>query len=125
MVDDEMPVLIVWQQRLRLMGYRVITRADGLDALATFHAELARFDFVIADHAMSGLQGADLVEKLGDIRSEVRVILVAGLNQPPGFSGSRYAPPRAVCQKSINFVERSHPLRDFLDPNLVNFTSGN
>jgi PAS domain S-box-containing protein len=124
-VDDEIPVLSVLQQRLRQMGYRVITRADSLDALETFRAEPARFDLVITDHTMPGLQGADLAEKMGDIRSEVPVILVTGLNQPPSFSGSRYAPQRAVCQKPINFVELSHQLRDFLDPAPVNSAPGN
>ncbi|MGC3957179.1 MAG: ATP-binding protein [Verrucomicrobiota bacterium] len=113
-VDDEIPVLSVIQQSLRKMGYRVITRADSHDALETFRAEPNKFDLVITDHTMPGLQGAELAEKVGEIRSEVPVILVTGLNQPPSFKGSRYAPRRAVCLKPINFVELSHQLRDFL-----------
>lgn len=113
-VDDEIPVLSVMQQSLRKMGYRVITRADSFDALETFRAEPMKFDLVITDHTMPGLQGAELAEKMGEIRSEVPVILVTGLNQPPSFSGSPYAPHRAVCQKPINFVELSHRLREFL-----------
>lgn len=113
-VDDEIPVLSVIQQSLRKMGYRVITRADSQDALETFRAEPNKFDLVITDHTMPGLQGAELAEMMGEIRSEVPVILVTGLNQPPTFNGSRYALRRAVCQKPINFVELSHRLRDFL-----------
>lgn len=113
-VDDEIPVLNVMQQHLRKMGYRVITRADSSDALETFRSEPRSFDLVITDHTMPGLQGAELAERLGDIHSEVPVILVTGLNQPPSFSGSRYALQRAVCQKPINFVELSHRLREFL-----------
>jgi CheY-like chemotaxis protein len=116
-VDDEVPVLSVIQQSLRKMGYRVITRADSQDALETFRAEPDKFDLVITDHTMPGLQGAELAEKMGEIRSEVPVILVTGLNQPPSFKGSRYAPRRAVCQKPINFVELSHRLREFLGTN--------
>jgi PAS domain S-box-containing protein len=115
-VDDEVPVLSVMQQSLRQMGYRVITRADSQDALETFRAEPERFDLVITDHTMPGLQGADLAEKIGEIRAELPVILVTGLNHPPSFAGSRFAPKRAVCQKPINFVELSHRLRDFLEP---------
>lgn len=115
-VDDEIPVLSVLQQSLRKMGYRVITRADSYDALETFRAEPNKFDLVITDHTMPGLQGAELAEKVGEIRSEVPVILVTGLNQPPSFQDSRYARRRAVCQKPIDFVELSHRLRDFLGP---------
>ena len=114
-VDDEVPVLSMLQQRLRDFGYRVVTRADSLDALETFRAEPEKFALVITDHTMPGLQGAELAEKLGEIRANVPVILVTGLNQPPEFTGSRFAAHRAVCQKPIDFVDLSQRLRSFLD----------
>jgi CheY-like chemotaxis protein len=115
LVDDEITLLNMMQQRLRQMGYRIITRADSPNALETFRAEPQHFDLVITDHTMPSLQGAELSEKLGDIRPDLPVILMTGLNQPPDFSDSRYASLRAVVQKPINFVELSHHLRDFLD----------
>ena len=115
-VDDEIPVLNLMQQQLRRMGYRVITRADSQAALAAFRSAPQTFDLVITDHTMPGLQGAELAEQLGDIRSEVPVILVTGLNQPPSFAGSRYSSQRAVCRKPINFSELSLQLREFLGP---------
>jgi len=115
-VDDEIPVLNMMQQRLRKMGYRVITRADSLEAVNTFRADPDDFDLVITDHTMPGLQGADLAEELGAIRPDVPVILMTGLNQPPNLTGSRHAPLRFVFQKPVNFVELSHCLRKFLDP---------
>jgi CheY-like chemotaxis protein len=114
-VDDEIPVLSMMQQRLRQIGYRVVTRADSLDALETFRAEPKKFSLVITDHTMPGLQGAELAEKLGEIRSDIPVILVTGLNQPPEFSGSRFVTHRAVFQKPLNFAELSHRMRSFLD----------
>jgi DNA-binding NtrC family response regulator len=64
---------------------------------------------------MPGLQGADLAEELGDIRPDLPVILMTGLNQLPDLTASRHAPLRSVFQKPINFVELSHCLRKFLD----------
>jgi PAS domain S-box-containing protein len=113
-VDDETPVLDMLQQQLRKMGYRVITRADSLEAMNTFRADPDHFDLVITDHTMPGMQGADLAEQLGAIRPEVPVILMTGLNQPPDLSASRYAPFRFVFQKPINMVELSHCMRKFL-----------
>jgi len=113
-VDDETPVLDMLQQQLRKMGYRVITRADSQEAVNTFRADPDRFDLVITDHTMPGMQGADLAEELGAIRPEVPVILMTGLNQPPDLSASRYAPFRFVFQKPINMVELSHCMRKFL-----------
>jgi PAS domain S-box-containing protein len=114
-VDDEIPVLNMMQQQLRKMGYRVITRADSLEAMNTLRADPGHFDLVITDHTMPGLQGADLAEELGALRPGLPVILMTGLNQPPDLAASRHAPRRFVFQKPINFVELSHRLRQFLD----------
>jgi PAS domain S-box-containing protein len=114
-VDDEVPVLSMMQQRLRQMGYRVITRADSLEAMETFRAEPRKFDLVITDHTMPFLQGSELAEKMGDLREDLPVILMTGLNHPPDFTASPYAAKRAVFQKPIDFTELSHRMRDFLD----------
>jgi CheY-like chemotaxis protein len=114
-VDDEVPVLSMMQQQLHKLRYRVTTRADSLAALETFRAEPDKFALVITDHTMPFLQGADLAEKLGEIRPDLPVILMTGLNQPPDFTGSNHAALRAVVPKPINFFELSRLLRDFLD----------
>ena len=115
MVDDEVPILDMTQQHLRKMGYRVTTRADSLEAMNTFRADPGHFDLIITDHTMPGLQGADLAEKLGNIRPDLPVILMTGLNQPPDLTASRHAALRTVFQKPINFIELSQCLRKFLD----------
>ncbi len=114
-VDDEVLLLSMMQQRLRKMGYRVITRADSVSAMETFSADPLKFDLVITDHTMPTIQGADLAEKLGDIRADVPVILVTGLNPAPNLLQSRYAPLRAVLSKPIDFVQLSKKLRQFLE----------
>jgi PAS domain S-box-containing protein len=114
-VDDEILLLSMMQQRLRRMGYRVMTRADSISAMEAFSADPCKFSLVITDHTMPALQGADLAEKLGDIRPDVPVILVTGLNPAPDLSRSRYLPLRAVMSKPIDFVQLSHRMRQFLD----------
>ena len=114
-VDDEVPILSMMQQRLRQMGYRVITRADSVEAMETFRAEPRKFDLVITDHTMPSLQGSELAEKMGELREDLPVILMTGLNNPPDFAASPYAAKRAVFQKPIDFKVLSHRLRDFLD----------
>ncbi|HWC59193.1 MAG TPA: ATP-binding protein [Verrucomicrobiae bacterium] len=114
-IDDEIPVLSMMQQRLRLMGYRVVTRADSLEALQTFRAEPSTFDLVITDHTMPSMLGAELAERVGELRPDLPVVLMTGLNQPPNLSGSPYAAKRAVFQKPIDFVELSQRMRKFLD----------
>jgi PAS domain S-box-containing protein len=114
-VDDEILILSMMQQHLRKMGYRVITRADSLSALESFREEPDKFDLVLTDHTMPFLQGAELAEKLGEVRSDIPVILMTGLNEPPGFAGSKFAARRVIVKKPIEFVELSHRLREQLD----------
>jgi PAS domain S-box-containing protein len=114
-IDDEVPVLSMMQQRLRLMGYRVVTRADSVAALQTFRAEPTTFDMVITDHTMPSMLGAELAERIGELRPDLPVVLMTGLNQPPNLADSRYAARRVVFQKPIDFVELSHRMRKFLD----------
>jgi signal transduction histidine kinase/CheY-like chemotaxis protein len=114
-VDDEPEILHLIQQYLRKMNYRVYTRADSPDALATFRADPGKFAAVLTDHTMPVMQGAELAEKLGDIRPDLPVILMTGLNQLPDFAGSHHAARRAVVRKPIDFAELSQRLRQFLD----------
>ena len=115
-VDDEILILSMMQQHLRKMGYRVITRADSVSALESFREEPEKYDLVLTDHTMPCMQGAELAERLGEIRANVPVILMTGLNQPPSFAGSKFAAHRAVIRKPIEFAELSHRLRERLDP---------
>jgi len=114
-VDDEIPILDMLQQRLRQVGYRITTRADSTTALETFQAEPDKFDLVITDNTMPCMQGAELAERLGHIRANVPVILITGLNQLPTFAGSRFASRRAILRKPLDFVDLSHRLREFLE----------
>ena len=114
-IDDEILVLSMLQQRLRQIGYRVVTRADSVEGLHTFRADPSRFDLVITDHTMPSMLGSELAERVGDLRPDVPVVLLSGLNQPPNLTGSRYATRRAVFQKPIDFVELSRRMRTFLD----------
>jgi PAS domain S-box-containing protein len=114
-VDDEPEILHLMQQYLRKLSYRVYTRADSLDALATFRADPDRFAAVITDHTMPCLEGAELAEKLAEIRPDLPVILMTGLNQPPDFDYSPHAARRAVIRKPLDFADLSRRLRLFLD----------
>lgn len=114
-VDDEVLILSMMQQRLRKMNYRVITRADSVSALETLRAEPDKFRLVITDHTMPALQGAELAEIIGEIRADLPVILMTGLNAPPDLSRSKFAPRRRVISKPLDFVQLSHRLRELLD----------
>jgi two-component system cell cycle sensor histidine kinase/response regulator CckA len=114
-VDDEVVLLSMIQQRLRKLNYRVITRADSVDVLETLKANPRKFDLVITDHTMPSLQGAELAELLGEIRPDLPVILMTGLSAPPDMSASKYASRRRVIAKPVDFAQLSVKMRELLD----------
>lgn len=75
-VDDEDGILAVLQASLRKLGpdYQITTRSDGRSALDLL--EQHPFDLVITDYRMAGMDGLQLIEQIGRLQPETRVILI-------------------------------------------------
>ena len=75
-VDDDDSILSILKNSLIKLGheYRVVTASDGykaLDQLKQFH-----FDLVVTDYKMTGMNGLELLDKIHQAQTEVRVILM-------------------------------------------------
>ena len=75
-VDDDDSILSILKNSLIKLGheYRVVTASDGyqaLDQLKQFH-----FDLVVTDYKMAGMNGLELLDKIHQAQTEVRVILM-------------------------------------------------
>ena len=66
-VDDEAAVREVMQRTLEKHGYRVLTAAEGAEALALFAQHRAEIKAVITDMMMPGMDGPTLVRALAAI----------------------------------------------------------
>jgi len=75
-VDDEDGVLSVLKNSLRKLGeqFRVSTAAGGEAAVDMLIQR--KFDLVVTDYKMAGMNGLELLEKVHSIRPETRVILM-------------------------------------------------
>src|SRR5262249_54351875 len=62
LVDDSADIREVYQQILQDAGYQVTTAASGEEAFAKAKAE--RFDLILSDVVMPGMDGLDLVSHL-------------------------------------------------------------
>jgi PAS domain S-box-containing protein len=77
-VDDE-DTIIAWALRvLSRMGYDVVTKSNGAEALRAFQVDPANFDLVITDLTMPGMTGQDLCSNLRDIRRDIPIIMCTG-----------------------------------------------
>jgi signal transduction histidine kinase/ActR/RegA family two-component response regulator len=80
-VDDEYLLVDVGEKMLTKLGYRVVTKTDGIEALEMFRADPDRFDLVITDQAMPHMTGIRLTGELKALRPDIPVILCTGFSE--------------------------------------------
>jgi signal transduction histidine kinase/ActR/RegA family two-component response regulator len=81
LVDDEPLLVIVGQRLLELLGYRVTTATNGVEALEIFKSTEDPFDLVITDYTMPKMTGLQLSKKLKEIRPGLPIILCTGFSE--------------------------------------------
>lgn len=94
-VDDEAVVRSVVDRVLRAAGYRVELCADGSEALDRFGSALAGVDLALVDVSMPGLAGPALVQRLRELRPELRVLYLTGYRM-------QAVGPDAVLEKPVS-----------------------
>jgi DNA-binding NtrC family response regulator len=75
-VDDDARRREVVEERLRQVGYRVVTAPNGDDALIKFNAEV--IDLAIVDYYMPGMCGDLVAMEMKSKKPEVPVIIFSG-----------------------------------------------
>jgi PAS domain S-box-containing protein len=77
LVDDEEIVRISTADMLSDLGYAVVEAASAEEALALYDKG-ERFDIVVTDHLMPGMNGTQLADSLSATQPHLRVLLVSG-----------------------------------------------
>ncbi len=80
-VDDEEAVRSLARTALEERGLRVLTAADGREAVDVFRRHAGEIDLVVLDMTMPGMGGEETFGELRRIRPDVRVILSSGYNE--------------------------------------------
>lgn len=73
-IDDEIDLLRPFIYALEKKGYEVVTAANGPDGLTLLKEQ--RFDLVLLDQMMAGMQGLDVLRRIKEIDSQVLVAMV-------------------------------------------------
>jgi CheY-like chemotaxis protein len=77
-VDDDRQVRRFVAESLRGMGYKVTDVDSGAAALTLLGESQQRFDLLVADFAMPGMNGAQLASMAKQKRPDLRVLMVSG-----------------------------------------------
>jgi len=78
LADGEPLVMTVGQHILEEAGYRVITAADGEEALEVYRHQSDTIDLVILDYVMPKLNGFETRQRMAAINENVRVLFWSG-----------------------------------------------
>jgi len=78
-VDDEVPILKVTRMLLQAKGYRVLTAANGAEALAAYTEHQDEIAVVLIDMNMPVMDGPTAIRELLRINPAVQIIAVSGL----------------------------------------------
>jgi CheY-like chemotaxis protein len=106
LVDDNRDGLVVRSLLLEEAGFQVQTVACAGEALDLFSA--TRFDVVVTDYRMPGMNGAELIERLRACDANTRFIVLSGFVEPLGLTETNTGAD-AVIAKSAN--EGAHLVR--------------
>jgi CheY-like chemotaxis protein len=80
-VDDELELVNLGRDILEHLGYRVVTKVNGVDALEEFKQNPEDFDVVVTDMTMPKMTGERLARELINIRADIPIVLCTGFNE--------------------------------------------
>ncbi len=78
LIDDEQVILISLKKILEKMGYKITEVMDSTEALKIFQNNPRKFDLIITDYGMSGINGKELAQKTKEIDADTPIILITG-----------------------------------------------
>jgi PAS domain S-box-containing protein len=81
LVDDEPQVLAVGEEMVKLLGFDVLTAADGRRGVEVFRRHAGDVDLVVLDLAMPRMDGPETLVELRRISSDVPVLLASGYDE--------------------------------------------
>jgi len=79
-VDDEASILTITSQTLQAFGYRVLTAADGAEAVAIYAQHRHEIAAVLTDMMMPVMDGTATIHALTKIDPTIKIIAASGLN---------------------------------------------
>jgi len=104
-VDDEKIVCDLVVSMLARLGYEARAAVGGADAVEVFRQAGARFDLVVIDMVMPGMDGYDCFRELKRIDPDVRAVLSSGYG-PNGRAQT------ILDQGMVGFVQKPYCLAD-------------
>ncbi|HKE95667.1 MAG TPA: response regulator [Povalibacter sp.] len=100
-IDDDRQVRRFVSDSLRSFGYQVVDSASGSEGLELLRAD--RFDLLLVDFAMPGMNGADVARAAQEMQPDLRVLIVSGYADSAAIEAALGATP--LLRKPFDVAE--------------------
>ncbi|NWG01298.1 MAG: PAS domain S-box protein [Syntrophaceae bacterium] len=117
LIDDEEIQIRSVQPMLERLGYRVIVKADAIEALDIFRLQPNEFDLVITDQTMPRMTGRELAEEILRIRPDIPIILCTGFSEVIHEEEAKLMGIREFIMKPFSMNEMAGIIRKSLERN--------
>ncbi|HEX2660378.1 MAG TPA: PAS domain S-box protein, partial [Polyangia bacterium] len=115
LVEDEPTILRMASTALRALGYRVLTAADGVEAIEIIQNAADVVHLVFTDVVMPRMGGAELAARARDLRPGIRVLFSSGHTEDSIVE-------HGILQAGVDFLQKPYTpallarkLRELLD----------
>ncbi|MEA3224085.1 MAG: PAS domain S-box protein, partial [Thermodesulfobacteriota bacterium] len=116
LVDDEDMIREIGKEIIEALGYKVITVKDGYECIDILKRDSDKFDLVILDMIMPGLDGKHTLDKMKRLNINTRVIISSGFAFDYEASDNIFSDSLVVgrLNKPFNMNDLSHILSEIL-----------
>ena len=101
-VEDEEALREVTERIFTRNGYRVITAANGPDALSLVAGHVGDIHLLVTDVVMPKMLGKEVAERVRELRPDIEVLYMSGYAQPVLASQGRLEPGVALVEKPFS-----------------------
>jgi DNA-binding NtrC family response regulator len=113
-VDDHEVLARLSCEILEMQGYRAVSAYNAQDALDKFGRE--KFDILVTDFRMDGMNGLELAKQIHSTNPEVPVIIVTGYGHIEGGKDVKACLPKeqmfpALLEKIKDYLGDGEPAR--------------
>jgi PAS domain S-box-containing protein len=105
LVEDEAMLRTMAQTMLKMLGFEVITAADGVEAVEVFREHRDRVQCVLLDLTMPRMDGWETLAAIRKFRPNLPVILASGYNEAQVMAGYHQERPQAFLHKPYRKAE--------------------
>jgi two-component system cell cycle sensor histidine kinase/response regulator CckA len=116
LVDDEDMIIDIGKALIEELGYKVLVARSGREAVKIYREKNAEIDLVVLDVVMPDMGGGKTYDRLREIDSGVRVLLLSGYSISGQATEMLYRGCDGFIQKPFDLEKLSRKLGEILGP---------